>query len=186
MTKFALMGAGALGSQIAMLIARRNDEVLVCDDDRVGTENVTTTVYADRHVGSLKAHVLCEMLWRKCGAKGTPWIKTLERTLPIIQWFPDLVIDTFDNAASRTLTQSVHLDTVHAGVSADRIGAVTWDVRWEPRPGPERGHNPVCTHELGRPILRLTAAIAANMVDLFLATGRKVDKVVSADLRVVV
>jgi len=189
MIKVCLCGAGSLGSQIAMMIARPDLVFLVIDDERIEAENIatSTSAYYRHHVGALKARVLAEMLYRKCGASSQVHIKTLTdgSVFSVLLLFgPDLIIDTFDNSGARELTTCTEVPTVHVGVSESRTGSVTWDEHYTVPDGPPRGENPICTHELGRGILRFTSAVAAGVIDRFLVTGEKVDCVVTESLEI--
>lgn len=177
-----LCGCGALGSQIAMAIAQPGLEFVMFDDDRVGEENIGTSAFYPHHVGTMKAISLAEMVYLKSRTRARPIIKTLERIQPL--WGADLIIDTFDNVQSRMYTCG--MDTVHVGVSEDRTGAVIWDEVYTLPPREfERGHNPVCTHQLGRGILRYAAAVAAGVIERFMDTGEKRSLVILENLRVI-
>lgn len=171
-----ICGCGALGSQIALHLARPERTFTLIDDDRVEEANLLTTVYQARQVGVYKVDALADLLWRKCRAHASASRRTLDRP-PSGAY--DLVVDTFDNPQARALTVGLPCPTVHVGVSEARTGALAWDARYVLPTGARRGENPVCTHALGAPILRLTAALAANTIEDFLATGRERDWVVT-------
>jgi hypothetical protein len=180
--RIVIAGAGALGSQIAMHLALPDREFLIIDDDRVEEENLLTTVYSRQHVGAMKAVVLAELLWRKCRCKSQTCTQTLTSRSRVIMPLPAVLVDTFDNTEARELTR--HGFTVHVGVSENRTGSVVWDKFYAVPGGPPRGQNPICTHELGRPILRFTAAIAAGAIEEFLETGKQTCYVCTEDMRV--
>lgn len=186
--RIAVAGCGALGSQLALHLAHPDHTFLLLDDDRVEEDNLLTTIYTRPHLGCQKAIVLAEMLYHKAGCVAEVHTRTLETGAPIVRWKPDLLIDTFDNFVARALTNHVYIGrdrvpTLHVGVSATRVGAIVWDERYTVPEGPPRGENPICTHELGRPILRLTAALAANVVEHWVATGEQRDVWVTEDGR---
>lgn len=181
--RIAVCGCGALGSQIALYLARPDHTFLSIDDDRVEETNLGTTVYSRHHLGCRKAVVLSELLYHKVGCIAEPSTRTLTRARTILSWQPDLVVDTFDNTEARRLTYKLWMPTVHVGVSATRVGAIVWDGRYQVPDGPPRGENPICTHELGRPILRLTAALAANVIEHYLSTDEQRDIWVTEDGR---
>lgn len=176
-----LAGAGALGSQIALHLAHPDHTMMICDDDRVEDVNLTTTAFSTPHLGCHKAVVLSEMLYHKCGCVATPLARTLTRARQILSWRPELVLDTLDNAEGRAVTHGLWVPTLHAGVSATRVGAIIWDGRYQVPEGPARGQAHICTRELGRPILRLTAALAANVVEHWMATKEQRDIWVTED-----
>ena len=164
-------GVGALGSQIALYLARPDRKFTLVDDDRVGEENLATSAYNRTQVGVYKVNALADLLWKKCRARAEAEHRTLEAP-PLALNFT-LVIDTFDNSQARSLTMGLYPPTLHVGVSAERTGAITWDEVYRLPDGPPRGQNVLCTNMLGAPILRLTAVHAANVVETFLATGER-------------
>jgi hypothetical protein len=191
--RIVIAGCGAVGSQVAWHIARRDHEFLLIDDDRIAEHNVTTgtTMYSLQHVGVQKAVALGELLWRRCGCRVEPHARTLETSRPIVRWKPELVIDGFDNSTARAITTHLHVErvrvpTLHVGVSGARTGEITWDERYEVPPVTfQRGDvEAPCTHELGRQILRFTASVAAGVVEHWIATGEKRDLVVTERMAV--
>ena len=160
-----------------MHLAHPDREFIIIDDDRVGEENLLTTVYSRQHVGAMKAVVLAELLWRKCRCQSrtiTDALETRRQMDTIVRdGWPNnsrVLIDTFDNPEARSLTCGwMEIAAVHVGVSENRTGSVVWDPYYKEPSGPPRGENPICTHELGRPILRFTAVVAAQAVEEFLA-----------------
>ena len=183
MVTLIIAGCGALGSQIALHLAVPDRRFLLIDDDRVEEHNIGTSAYSLHHVGALKASVLAELLWRKCEAQSETNTRTLDRNYGF--YAAGLIIDTFDNVESRALTRGY--TTLHVGVSEQRTGAVTWDEDYTlPTSQYARGDNPICTHHLGRRILRFTAAVAAEAAERFLETGEKVSYVIPEPNRTLV
>ena len=86
-----------------------------------------------------------------------------------------IYVDTFDNLASRRLvTERFGNPVLHAGVSINRTGMVAWgnvflgeDVAIDE----DRYSNPICTNQLGAPILRLTSVVAVSAIEMYVATG---------------
>ena len=114
-------GSGALGSWIGLLLARSDWEFTIIDDDRVGSENLSTSAFSRHHVGAYKAVVLAEMMWHKARAQVVVDTLTLSAADRVMGY--DLVVDSFDNVEARGLTIAAPC-VVHVGVSADRTGAV--------------------------------------------------------------
>ena len=167
--KLIFAGCGALGSRIALDLAHHDVEFLLIDDDRVEEGNLATGVFSRYHIGAMKAVVLAEMLYMKCSARAIPAVRTVSTRLsaPVGDY---LIVDTFDNPAARGFTCG--LNTLHAGVSIERTGAVLWDRAFGvPEVTFERGTNVICTRHLGARILRLTAAATANIIGLYLEAG---------------
>jgi len=173
MITLAFAGCGALGSWAAMMLAGNTDidEMWLFDDDVVEDGNIATTVYLTHQVGVPKAIALAELLYRKdvnaVPINGT--INSHRDIFDILPLPPDFtVIDTFDNREARMCTYppGIWVNTLHAGVSEARTGAVVWHVNWKipPPSGYGRNENPICTRHLGAQILQLTAAHTAAAI----------------------
>ena len=82
----------------------------------------------------------------------------------------DLVLETFDNSASRRMVQDYcangSIACLHAGLFAD-YGEVVWNERYRV---PSDVGQDVCDYPLARNLVVLTAAVAAEIVLRFLAT----------------
>lgn len=181
-----LAGCGALGSQIGMLLAHLPYEFSLLDDERVEEANVRngTSAYYRHHVGVMKAHALATMMYRKSWAIAVADTRTLEGPYRRHSHV-DLLIDTFDNPRSRSWTCGLDIPVMHVGVSADRVGSVLWGGHYRPsEDGYQRGENPVCTHQLGASILRVTSAVAASLAEGFLSNGYMDDVVITDTLQV--
>jgi hypothetical protein len=176
--RILICGAGALGSQIAMLLASPEREFVVVDRDVVEADNLRTSVYLDYHVGSPKAVVLSELLYRK-GSWSLPVFKDItEGSISDLVDRYDLVVDAFDNVAARRLTEHIGYDVLHAGVTAERTGIVQWGEDF-PIPAEDPEGEDLCTHELGVSILSLTAAWAAHLAEFWLAENGKAGRVIN-------
>lgn len=172
-----LAGCGALGSLIAMGLADVDNEFFLVDDDRIEANNISTSAYYLSQVGMLKTSALANLLYRKARVEGRAYSRTLRSASWPLRQAPDLVIVTFDNVDARTLLCNQfasNVGVVHVGVSEDRTGGVAWEPGYAlPIKRFERGHNPVCTNELGAAILSFTAAAAIALIRLWITTGRK-------------
>lgn len=185
-----LCGAGALGSQLLFAAARPEMTGTIIDFDRVEyAANVAsgTTVYGSPQVGAYKAVALAEIVYRLRGARFAPDTErlTTERVTRVYQGFREatVVVDAFDNLPARSLLCGRHVPVLHVAVSNQGTGVVAWDNAYqlpESVDGP-----PVCTHQLGVRLLRFTAAIAANVLDTFLADGVRLNKMVTQGLGVI-
>src|SRR3954447_10908317 len=101
--KLTLCGAGALGSHLADNLARQGfTQLRVIDRDRVEEHNVGTQLYGEADVGAWKVEVLRRRLFRAAGVEIDAVRKELtERTARGLLQGAGLVLDTFDNSASR-------------------------------------------------------------------------------------
>src|ERR1051326_3197337 len=102
-----LCGAGALGSHLADNLARQGfQSIRVIDRDRIEEHNVSTQLYGETDIGAWKVEVLRQRLFRATGIEVEAHRKELsERTARILLQEGGLILDTFDNSASRRLVQ---------------------------------------------------------------------------------
>jgi molybdopterin/thiamine biosynthesis adenylyltransferase len=176
-TRITLCGAGALGSNLADTLARQGFARLrVIDRDRVEEHNVSTQTYGESDVGAWKVDCLRHQLFRAAGVEIEAINKELtERTAAKFFKDSDVVVDTFDNSASRGLVQShcrtAKLPCLHAGLFAD-YGEVIWDERYRV---PSDAGQDVCDYPLARNLVLLTVSVAAETLLRYVATGEQHD-----------
>ncbi len=86
-----------------------------------------------------------------------------------------LIIDTFDNSASRRLVQeacrAAALPCVHVGLYAD-YGEVIWDERYRV---PQDVAGDVCDYPLARNLILLVVAVASEVLVRFALAGVQED-----------
>jgi molybdopterin/thiamine biosynthesis adenylyltransferase len=171
-----ICGAGALGSHLADNLARQGFRQLrVIDRDRVEEHNVSTQIYSASDVGAWKVEVLRQRLFRATGIEIEALRKELgERTARTLLQDGGLVIDAFDNSASRRLVQEqcrgLQLPCLHVGLYAD-YGEVIWDENYRV---PQDVAGDVCDYPLARNLILLVVAVASETVVRFaLADERK-------------
>src|ERR1700730_8700102 len=158
-----LCGAGALGSHLADNLARPGFRHLrVIDRDRVEEHNVSTQLYGESEVGAWKVEVLRQRLFPATGIEIDAIPKELrERNARSLLQEGGLIIDTFDNSASRRLVQEqcrgLQLPCLHIGLYAD-YGEVIWDERYRV---PQDVADDVCDYPLARNLVLLLVAIAS-------------------------
>lgn len=171
--RVTLCGAGALGSHLADNLVRQGLASLrVIDRDKVESHNVGTQLYGDGDVGAKKADVLKARLFRACGVEIDAVARELaDRTAEKLLAGAGLVIDTFDNSASRRLVQEacrkLGLACLHVGLNAD-YAEVLWDEGYRV---PNDVGADVCDYPLARNLVLLAVAVASEAVVRFAANG---------------
>jgi molybdopterin/thiamine biosynthesis adenylyltransferase len=174
-TRLTLCGAGALGSHLADNLVRQGLGALrVIDRDRVEAHNVGTQLYGESDVGAWKVEVLRGRLFRTAGVE----IDAVSRELTgrnARQLLRDggLVLDTFDNSASRRLVQEqcrgLGLECLHVGLFEDYC-EVIWDEGYRV---PDDGGADVCDYPLARNLVFLAVAVASEAVLRFVLHGAR-------------
>jgi molybdopterin/thiamine biosynthesis adenylyltransferase len=173
--RVTLCGAGALGSHLADNLVRQGVRRLrVIDHDRIEAHNVGTQLYGDAEVGARKVETLRSRLFRAAGVEIDAIGKELDaRNARGLLKGADLVMDTFDNSASRRLIQDTcraeGLACLHVGLFAD-YAEVIWDEDYRV---PADTSADVCDYPLARNLVLLAVAVASEAVIRFVADGAR-------------
>ncbi len=174
-----IVGAGALGSHLALLLRNVEAPLKVVDFDRVEQKNTLAQMHTRMSLGRNKAQSMQQALQGMFGLR----IEAIPHKLN-----PDnadqllsgatLVVDCTDNIAARTLIQArvraLDIPTVHACLSAaGDFARVVWTEHFT---ADAEGAEGEATCEDGEqlPFFGLAAAQAAVVVQTFLRDGRKV------------
>ncbi len=172
-----LCGAGALGSHLADNLARQGvGRLRVIDKDRVEERNVGTQLYGQTDVGAWKVAVLRNRLFRAAGLETEAINKELtEKNARNLLKGGGLVVDAFDNSASRRLVQeqcrSLGLVCLHIGLHAD-YAEVVWDEHYRVPPDVS---GDICDYPLARNLVLLAVAVGSEVLVRFVLAGRKED-----------
>jgi molybdopterin/thiamine biosynthesis adenylyltransferase len=164
--RVVLCGAGAVGSNLADNLVRQGlSRLRVIDHDRVEEHNISTQLYGEAEVGSFKVEALRNRLFRAAGVEVEAVRKELNAgNVKQLLKDCDLVIDAFDNAASRQLVQehcrATKVPCVHVGLHADYC-EVVWDERYRV---PRDVAGDVCDYPLARNIVLLSVVLAGEAV----------------------
>ena len=177
--RIILCGAGAIGSNLADNLTRQGFSSLrVIDHDRVEEHNIGTQLYGENEVGVWKVEALRNRLFRAAGVEVDAVRKEL--TAPnAASLLKDagLVIDTFDNSASRRHVQdacrAAGTPCLHAGLFEDYC-EVIWDEAYRvPNDPPAGTGGDVCEYPLARNLVLLAVAIASEVVMGFALGGKR-------------
>lgn len=173
--KVTICGAGAVGSHLADNLARQGfSQLRVIDHDRVEQHNVSTQLYAVADVGARKVDVLRNRLFRSVEIEIDAVAKELtDRNVRSLLKGSDIVVDTFDNSASRELVQqhcrTTELMCLHVGLYADYC-EVIWDEAYRV---PNDVDGDVCEYPLARNLILLAVAIASEALIRFATNGEQ-------------
>jgi len=173
--QITLCGAGAVGSLLADNLARQGFARLrVIDRDRVEEQNAGTQIYGQADVGGRKVEILRNRLFRTVELEIDAVAKELtERNARSLLKGSEIVVDTFDNSASRRLVQeqcrAMSLDCLHVGLSADYC-EVVWDEGYRV---PEDVAGDVCEYPLARNLVLLAVAIASETLVRYVLRGQR-------------
>lgn len=164
--RLTICGAGALGSHLADNLARQGfQDLRIIDRDRIEEHNVGTQLYAESEIGGWKVEVLRQRLFRATGIEIDAHRKDLtDRTAKALLADGGIVIDAFDNSASRQLVRNqcraLNLKCLHIGLDAD-YGEIIWDDCYRvPKDGPED----ICDYPLARNLILCAVAVASEVL----------------------
>ena len=173
--RVTVCGAGALGANITESLARSGfTKLRVIDRDRVEERNLSTQPYYVSDVGAFKARILAHALYRAVRVEVEA--RNEELTAANASKLLDgsaLVVDAFDNSASRQLVkdycQRFHLPCLHAGLAGD-YSEVIWNEIYRV---PSAAQDDICGYPLARNLVTLTAAITSETIVSYAATGER-------------
>lgn len=174
--RVVVCGVGALGSHLASSLARAGvGHLRLVDRDRVEERNLSTQPWARAEVGAPKAKLLAAQLYRAVGVDAEAHAVELSDTnAKKLLRGVDLVVDAFDNAASRACVQrtaaALGLPCLHAGLSGDGYGEVVFDPGYRV---PSAAGEDVCDYALAGTFALFTATLAAELALRFLVTGER-------------
>lgn len=177
-------GVGALGSTAATLCRTLPAKLSVVDVDRVESKNLLSQAYTRQAVGKNKAEALKLQLRTFYGVDATAYpVRLSAGNVATVAAGADLLVDCFDNAASRLVVRdfsaSAGVPSVHAGLAADgTFGLVRWGERFVPDDTDEPGQA-TCVDGEHLPFIGLVAARLATVVAQFVRTGAREDSLVT-------
>lgn len=178
----AVCGAGAVGSNLVDNLARQGfRKFSVIDDDRVELHNIPTQVWSRREIGQCKASMLKNLVYNSSGAT----VEAVTHRLDVgnVKKYlsgSDLVVDGFDNSASRAIVSEWCLgykkDCLHVGLAKD-YAEVIWNERYRvPR---DTVGLDVCEYPMARNTILYAVVIASETIMHYLSTGNKHSYVVT-------
>lgn len=184
-TRIFICGAGALGGNLAENLARLGFESLaVVDFDTVSDTNLATQPYGKPDLGKSKVLSLANRFYRDLGIKCKTYnTKLTELNVYGIKDFnSDIVVDCFDNSASRKLvydfTTKTNIPCLHGGMSSN-FGEVKWNSSYlVPRPSKQED---VCDYPLTRSLINLTVTGLVESLIKYIDSGKQVNYHINVD-----
>ena len=178
--RIVFCGVGALGSTAVVLSRNVSATLALVDFDRVESKNLLSQAFVKTSIGKNKADALKLELLNFYGVRAEAFgVRLNEGNVDALCGAADLVVDAFDNAASRrtlsTFARKTTKPLVHAAISADAtFGLVRWDERFEADEEDAEGQ---ATCETGEhlPLIGLVAATLARAVQDFARDGTRRD-----------
>ncbi len=182
--RILICGVGALGSTAAWFCRNLDAELAFVDFDKVESKNVMAQCFVKASIGKNKAEALkAQMLTFfgiKCEAFG---VKLAETNVEQLCARADLIVDAFDNLASRMVLSNYAKKNdkalVHAAVSGDgTFGIVRWDERFAPDAEDAAGQA-TCEGGEHLPLIGVLGSSIARIIQDFAKDGTKRDAMIN-------
>jgi molybdopterin/thiamine biosynthesis adenylyltransferase len=174
--RFALCGAGAIGSLLADQLSRQGAQHLrVIDFDRVQAHNANTQLYRQEDNGALKVEALRTHCFRATGLEIEAMAKRLdEHNIARLLRGVDVVVDALDNSAGRGLLsrycRESGLACLHLGMNGGYAEA-RWNEDYLVPADPPTGD--ACQVALARSLVLLTVATGSELLLRWALHGRR-------------
>jgi len=184
MKRVVFAGVGAIGSNAAALCRNLPAQLVFVDFDRVESKNCLSQAFVKPSIGKNKADALKLQLSNFWGVKAEAFgVRIDEGNVESLCGSADLVVDAFDNLASRLLLSAWARRTdkplVHAAVSGDgTFGIVRWDERFTPDEESAPGEA-TCEGGEHLPLLAVVASTLARTIQDYVTRGVRRDSIVS-------
>lgn len=179
MKNITIVGVGALGSHVALLLRNVEASIKVIDFDRVEQKNTQSQFHGKPNVGKLKVQSLSAVMQMLFGIK----IATISSKLTVdnadqLLSSTDLILDCLDNVASRQVVRAhalrAQIPCLHGALApGGQFGRVVWSECFTIDSEVGIG---AATCEDGEhlPFIAITASHLAHAAQTFLKTNRKV------------
>jgi len=181
--RIVICGVGALGSTAAVLCRNLEATLVLVDFDRVESKNLLAQAYVKQSVGKNKAEALKAQLLNFHGVKAEAvGVRLGKDNVEAICGAAELIVDCFDNAASRAVlsefARAKGKPLLHAAVSGDgTFGLVRWDERFVADAEAKEGQA-TCEGGEHLPLLGLLGATIARTIQDFVKGGVRRDSMV--------
>lgn len=177
MDKLVVVGVGALGSHLALLLRNVGRPLVLVDFDRVEAKNTMSQFHTKLGLGRNKAQALQQSLKGLFGVDATavPHRLTADN-VEVLLGGASLVVDCLDNGESRRIVQGFvrarGIACLHGALAPDgAFGRVVWDEDFAIDDGAAGAAT--CEDGAHLPFVALVSAHLAMAVQRFLADGRK-------------
>lgn len=171
-------GVGAIGSTSVVLCRNLAAEIALVDFDRVESKNLLAQAFVKQSVGKNKAEALKAQLFNFYAVRAEAFgVRLGEGNVATLLANANLVVDAFDNAASRRVlsahARAQNVPLVHAAISRDgTFGMVRWDESFVADAEDAAGQA-TCQGGEHLPFIGLVGAALARVVQDFFARGER-------------
>lgn len=174
-TAITLCGTGAVGSNLAMNLARQGFySLMLMDHDRIESHNLGTQIWSETEIGLLKAECLRNRLFDELGFEVELQTKRLTaKNAKKLLKEASFIVDSFDNSESRKLVKEYSLETgvpcLHVGLNGD-YAEVIWNDNY--RVPSDEGQD-ICDYPLARNLIFMAVAVASECIIRYIDSEKK-------------
>ncbi|MGH1344937.1 MAG: HesA/MoeB/ThiF family protein [Nannocystales bacterium] len=182
--RVVICGVGALGSAVAVACRNLDVSLRLVDFDRVESKNLLSQAFVKQSVGKNKAQALKMQLQNFYGVKvEAKGVRLAAGNVSELLGGAGLVLDCFDNAASRQLiceyVRESDIPCLHGALSADgTYGMVRWDEAFAPDAEDAAGQA-TCENGDHLPFISMVSAVLARTASEFVQDGSRLNAMVS-------
>jgi molybdopterin/thiamine biosynthesis adenylyltransferase len=179
-----ICGVGALGSHLVQFLRNEKDDIRIVDFDRVEHTNLATQLHGKPNVGKTKVVSLSRTMDFLYGRQLLTNSSKLDSSnVDILLPHAKLVVDCFDNAASRKIVQDFcvakNIPCLHGALAADgQYGRVVWSEKFV-IDSESRAGAPTCEGDQHLPFIALVSAYLASAAQAFLRDGKRTGYAIS-------
>lgn len=177
--RITIVGVGALGSHLAMLLRNVEAQLTVIDFDRVEQKNVLSQFHGRPSVGKSKVQSLQGAMQFLFGVRvETVPHKLTSDNVQQLLGDADLVVDCLDNGASRRVIQRFiranSVPCLHGALDAEgTFGRAVWDEDFEIDDEAAEGAA-TCENGEHLPFITIVSGYLARAVQVFVTNGTKI------------
>lgn len=181
----AVYGLGAIGSNLLVQLAKQHPEWEFhgIDFDKIEDRNIRTQAYFLEHVGLHKADAMRVVLSRFLRKPNYKPFK-LKIVGPEQVGRQDLILDCFDNTASRSLFKPLKGNILHVGFSPLYSAEAIWNERYDVPNDVDPTKNDICSMIDAVPFIHYVVNLASMVVNDFARDALKRDVLVTGRHRV--
>lgn len=178
MKKIVVVGAGALGSHLILLLRNCGAQIVAIDFDRIERKNVLSQFHAQSAIGKNKTVALQQLMQFLFASKigSIPHKLTSENDDQLLAG-ADLIIDCLDNGEARRIVQNFarsHTPCLHGTLANDgQFGRAIWDENFTIDDEDGAG-TATCENGDFLPFIAIVSSHLAYAAQHFLLTGKKI------------
>ena len=166
----AICGLGAIGSRVALELARiAQPDYILIDDDRVKAKNIANQGYLVRHVRFMKTAALAYMIFEISPSSRVAMIEKRLTSLNARKFLSgaDLVVECFDNAESKmAVSRYSAARCLHVGMNVG-YGGIRWDDENYTVSDSDSAPD-ICTSDLNPGMAQFVAAATVSVITNYL------------------